>query len=59
LVFRDELKDFWQDTNRDSGEMAEKYRDISEELKEFRNAVKSYLEAFGRPEKNSQSNRSL
>jgi len=46
IGFRDELKDFRQDTNRNFTEMAEKYGNISEELKEFRKTVKGFLEAF-------------
>jgi len=46
VVFRDELKDFRQETNRNFKEMAEKYGDISEELKEFRKTVKGFLDAF-------------
>jgi len=44
--FRDELKDFRLDTNRNFGKMAEKYGDISKELKEFRKTVKEFLEVF-------------
>jgi len=44
--FRDELKDFRLDTNRNFREMAEKYGDISKELKEFRKTVKEFLDAF-------------
>lgn len=46
IGFRDELKDFRQDTNRNFKEMAEKYGNISEELKEFRETVKGFLDAF-------------
>ena len=46
IALMDELKDFRQDTNRNFKEMAEKYRDISEELKEFRKTVKGFLDAF-------------
>jgi hypothetical protein len=46
IGFRDELKDFRQDTDRNFKEMAEKYGDISKELKEFRETVKGFLEAF-------------
>ena len=35
-----------QDTNRNFKDMAEKYGDISKELKEFRKTVKGFLEAF-------------
>lgn len=44
--FRDELKGFRQDTNKSFNEMAEKYGDISKELKEFRQTVKRFLDAF-------------
>lgn len=44
--FRDELKGFRQDTAKSFNEMAEKYGDISKELKEFRQTVKSFLDAF-------------
>ena len=46
IGFRDELKDFKQDTNRNFKDMAEKYGDISKELKEFRKTVKGFLDAF-------------
>ena len=46
IGFRDELKDFRQDTNRNFRNMAEKYGDISKELKEFRKTVKGFLDAF-------------
>ena len=46
IGFRDELKDFRQDTNKNFKEMAEKYGDISVELKEFRKTVKGFLDAF-------------
>ena len=46
IDFRDELKDFRQDTNKNFKEMAEKYGDISVELKEFRKTVKGFLDAF-------------
>jgi hypothetical protein len=46
IALMDELKDFRQDTNRNFKEMAEKYGDISEELKEFRKTVKGFLDAF-------------
>ncbi|MEM3731209.1 MAG: acylphosphatase [Candidatus Bathyarchaeia archaeon] len=44
--FRDELKEFREGTNRNFKDMAEKYGDISKELKEFRKIVKEFLEAF-------------
>ena len=46
IGFRDELKDFRQDTNKNFKDMAEKYGDISVELKEFRKTVKGFLDAF-------------
>lgn len=46
IGFRDELKDFRQDTDRNFRDMAEKYGDISKELKEFRETVKGFLDAF-------------
>jgi acylphosphatase len=46
IGFRDELKDFRQDTNKNFKDMAEKYGDISKELKEFRQTVKGFLDAF-------------
>ena len=44
--FRDELKQFREDTNTNFGEMAKKYGDISTELKEFRKTVERFLDAF-------------
>ena len=46
IGFRDELKDFSQATGRNFREMAEKYGDISTDLKEFRRTVKDFLDAF-------------
>jgi hypothetical protein len=46
IGFRDEMKGFREDTNKNFKEMAEKYGDISEELKEFRKTVKEFLGAF-------------
>lgn len=44
--FKDEMKAFREDTNRNFEEMAKRYGDISKELKEFRRAVKDFLDAF-------------
>jgi len=44
--FRDELKGFREDTGKSFNEMAEKYGDISKELKEFRETVRKFLDAF-------------
>ena len=44
--FRDELKDFSGRTDNNFREMAEKYGDISKELKEFRETVNGFLKAF-------------
>ena len=44
--FRDELKDFSGGTDNNFREMAEKYGDISKELKEFRETVNGFLKAF-------------
>lgn len=46
IGFRDELRDFRQDMNRNFKDMAEKYGDILKELKELRETVKGFLEAF-------------
>lgn len=46
IGFRDELKTFSQRTNSNFKEMAEKYGDISKELKEFRETVNTFLKAF-------------
>lgn len=43
---RDEMKGLREDTNKNFNEMAEKYGDISKELKEFRGIVKKFLDAF-------------
>lgn len=44
--FREELRGFREDTDNNFKEMAEKYGDISKELKEFRETVKKFLDAF-------------
>ena len=46
IVIKDELRAFRQDTNKNFKDMAEKYGDISKELKEFRETVKGFLDAF-------------
>lgn len=46
IGFRDELKSFSENTDRNFKEMAERYGDISKELKEFRETVKDFLDAF-------------
>jgi hypothetical protein len=46
IGFRDELEGFRRDMDRNFKEMAEKYGDISKELKEFRKTVKGFLDAF-------------
>jgi acylphosphatase len=46
IGFKDELKGFSDKTDRNFAEMADKYGDISKELKEFRVTVKSFLDAF-------------
>jgi acylphosphatase len=46
IGFRDELKDFSDRTDSNFAQMAEKYGDISKELKEFRKTVKGFLDAF-------------
>lgn len=46
IGFKDELKDFSGRTDRNFAEMADKYGDISKELKEFRVTVKGFLDAF-------------
>jgi len=46
IGFRNELAEFRENTNRNFAEMAEKYGDISVELKEFRKTVKTFLDAF-------------
>jgi len=45
IGFKDELKGFSDRTDRNFAEMADKYGDISKELKEFRVTVKSFLDA--------------
>ncbi len=40
------LKRFRENTNRNFKDVAEKYGDISKELKEFRKTVKEFLDAF-------------
>ena len=54
IGLRDELKDFRQETNRNFKDMAEKYGDILEELKEFRKTVKGFLDAFFRNTRKEQ-----
>ena len=46
IGFRDELKDFSGRTEGSFREMAEKYGDISKELKEFRETVNGFLKTF-------------
>ena len=46
IGFRDELEGFRRDMDRNFKEIAEKYGDISKELKEFRKTVKGFLDAF-------------
>jgi acylphosphatase len=46
IGFRDEMKGFRHETNKNFGIMDAKYGDISKELKEFRKTVKEFLEAF-------------
>jgi acylphosphatase len=46
IGFRDEMKGFRQETNRNFEAMDVKYGDISKELKEFRETVKEFLDAF-------------
>jgi acylphosphatase len=46
IGFRDELKGFSERTDGNFREMAEKYGDISVELKEFRKSVDTFLKAF-------------
>ena len=46
IALMDELKDFRNDMNRNFKDMAEKYGDISKELKKFRKTVKGFLDAF-------------
>jgi len=44
--FRNELKSFRGDTNGSFAQMAEKYEDISAELKEFRTGIERFLTKF-------------
>jgi len=44
--FRNELKSFREDTNMSFAKMAEKYGDISTELKEFRTGIERFLTQF-------------
>jgi len=44
--FGNELKSFRQDTNMSFAQMAEKYGDISAELKEFRTGIERFLTKF-------------
>lgn len=44
--FRNELKSFREDTNLNFAQMAEKYGDISSELKEFRKGIEKFLKRF-------------
>jgi len=44
--FRNELKSFREDTNLSFAQMAEKYGDISDELKEFRTGIERFLTKF-------------
>ena len=44
--FRSELKGFRENTNTNFQKMAEKYGDISVELKKFRETVENFLEEF-------------
>ena len=44
--FRNELKSFREDTNLSFAQMAEKYGDISTELKEFRKGIEKFLKRF-------------
>lgn len=46
IGFRDELKSFSEKTDSNFNQMAEKYGDISKELKEFKEVVNSFLQAF-------------
>jgi len=46
IGFRNELVGFRENTNRNFAQMAEKYGDISTELKEFRKTVKEFLDVF-------------
>jgi len=44
--FRNELKSFREDTNLSFTQMAEKYGDVSAELKEFRTTIERFLSKF-------------
>ena len=46
IGFRDEMKGFRHETNKNFKVMDAKYGDISKELKEFRKTVKEFLDAF-------------
>jgi len=46
IGFRDEMKGFRHETNKNFEIMDAKYDDISEEPKEFRKTVKEFLDAF-------------
>jgi acylphosphatase len=46
IGFKNELAGFRENTNSNFAQMAEKYGDISTELKEFRKTVKDFLDAF-------------
>jgi len=46
IGFRDEMKGFRHETNKNFGIMGAKYGDISKELEEFRKTVKEFLDAF-------------
>lgn len=46
MSFRKELKGFREDTNVSFAQMAEKYGDISAELKEFRTGIEKFLIQF-------------
>jgi len=44
--FRNELKSFGEETNKNFAQMAQKYGDISTELKEFRKGIQRLLTSF-------------
>lgn len=46
ISFRNELKGFREETNMNFKQMAEKYSDISKELKAFRETIEKFLEKF-------------
>jgi acylphosphatase len=46
IGFRDEMKGFRHETHENFKKMDEKYGDISKELKEFRETVKEFLNAY-------------